>query len=1096
MPTSVVVVHFAKYISRISLRSVSSAVFLLILTSMLGGCGIHVPKKVLSSVTVTPATAQISETGTVQLKATASYSDSSSADVTTTATWASSATGVATVSSSGVVSAVAHGTANVTATFSNQQSAPAVITVTPSLKTITVTPAGANVNVSATQQYTATANYDDLSTADITSTVAWSTLPTAVATITPSGGLLTGVTVGGVTVSAVLSGVTGTTTANIISPTVAIKKQVVDQYNVGLNNLAVTFGTASGAVYTDPHGNFQAAAAPGSQSLTITNNGQPVLSVTVTVNADGSLVQYPGTIQVTVQSGGGNETKTNLVSARAALNVTPTVPYGGQSVTVAFSDPSATSISVQFTGAGCGGLLSGQLTGNSYTQTAQVANAGSCQIVATVQYSNGPQTFQTQFMVRPTTIVLPAFTILGASYVPGDSLPAAVNQSGTLVVTGATGPGELVNGALARIYVQTTNTASTAGIVSLQVAVHGVPGYFIVPAQLSNGQLYFDIALDQDYFTATPALSRIRTVGHRLTRHGRLAPNAAADSGTIDLDIQGVDSQGNISDPDSTSFATLQVGAGTLQISLSWGTPDDLDLHVVEPSGNEIYYGAPSSSDGGVLDLDSNPACSIDNIDTENVTWPNSTPPSGTYIVRTDFYESCSGLLPAYQVTVNNCGNVTQFTGSFSPADADFGSAGSGVTVTSFNFTACNSSEVSGTATYDDLQATPTGLSTTPVSVPIRYATAEVHRSSDDAVLTTGSTDAAGNFDLTFTNTGTPGYYVKIVTTNTQYVIQDVVDQSGNLYSMKSSAYDETVTPIQTGVDIHAAVADVAPAFNVWNIGVDGAASVVRWFRTPPPKLTWTYFPGQNPATCPNVSCFSGASDTIFVLDSATDSDRYDDLVLLHEYGHFVQKHYSADNSPAGTHSLGGQYDPRLGWSEGSATFFGLFTRQTSEYIDTNSTGVGLRYDVTIPLNTSTLKIGTDDNTQTGFLSEVVPTAGMWAMAVTDGNASGVFSGMGSIKGMSASASSARDFVGADFVDFLDGWFCTGNDLHTKMQVQLNIRLAFPYDYLPLPPSTFCTTLFPDLRMGVHPDLSPLEPYRRGTPAPNSTSKKFKRKVK
>jgi len=61
-----------------------------------------------------------------------------------------------------------------------------------------------------------------------------------------------------VTVSAVLSGVTGTTTANIISPTVAIKKQVVDQYNVGLNNLAVTFGLRAERLYR-PHGNFQAA---------------------------------------------------------------------------------------------------------------------------------------------------------------------------------------------------------------------------------------------------------------------------------------------------------------------------------------------------------------------------------------------------------------------------------------------------------------------------------------------------------------------------------------------------------------------------------------------------------------------------------------------------------------------------------------------------------------------------------------------------------------------------------------------------------------------------------------------------------------------
>jgi len=1087
-----------------SFPSALNSIFLAIFVLLIAGCGsggglITVPPKAtVTSVAISPGTVTITETGTTQLKATATKSDGSTTDVTSTATWTSSAAAIATVSSTGLVTGVLHGTANSTASTGGQTSPAAVITISPSLTSIAVTPAGASVKVGATQQYTATGTYDDTSTADLTSTVAWSSSSTSLATITASGGLLTAVAAGSVTVSAVLSGVTGTAGVTIVPATVTIKKQVVDQNNVGLNNLAVTFATASGPVYTDPHGNFQAAAIPGSQMLTITNNSQPVLSTMVTVNTDGSLAQYSGPIQVTVTYGGGNETKTPVIGPRAPLSVTPTVPYGGQSVTVAFSDVNATSISVQFTGAGCGNLLSGQLNGTSYSQTANVANEGSCQIVATVQYAAGPQTFQAQFQVRPTSIALPAFSILGAGYVPGDSLHAAVSQTGTLSVTGVTGPGELINGGLARIYVQTTNTATTAGIVSVQVGIHGTPGYFVVPAQLSNGKLYFDLALDQDYF-ATPATAngRFRTVGQRLARRQSLRPNEDSDTGTLDLDIQTVDSQGNISDPDTTSFPTLQVGSGTLQISLSWGTPDDLDLHVVEPSGNEIYYGARQSPDGGVLDLDSNPACEIDNIDNENVTWPNATPPAGQYIVRTDFYESCSGLSPAYQVTVNNCGNVSQFTGSFTPDQQDFGGAGSGVTVSTFNFTPCNSSEVSGTAMYDDLQATPTGLSTTPVPLPIRYATAEVHRASDDSILTTGSTDAAGNFDLTFTNTGTPGYYVKIVAASTSYVNQEVVDQSANDYFIKSGAYDETVTPMNTGVEIHALVADVAPAFNVWNIGVDGTLSTARWFGSKPTKLTWLYFPGQNPTVCANVSCFSPSNDTIYVLDSATDSDKYDDLVLLHEYGHFVQKYYSADNSPAGTHMLTGQYDPRLGWSEGSATFFALFTRQTSEYIDTSVAapmGVGLRYDVTIPISSTVATLGTDDGTQTGYLSEIIPTAGMWAMGVTDGNPSGVFTGMGSIKGIPATKTSARDFIGADFVDFLDGWFCTGNDLHTKMQVQINMRLMFPYDYVTLSNSTFCATTFPDLApgQGVHPDSTPLRPYVRGTPHPRRTSSKMK----
>ncbi len=126
------------------------------------------------------------------------------------------------------------------------------------------------------------------------------------------------------------------------------------------------------------------------------------------------------------------------------------MPYSGQSVTVAYTDPNATAIDVQYTGAGCGGLLSAQLAGSAYTQSAQVANAGLCQITATVTFATGPQVFQSIFRVQATSIALPAFSNVGADFVPGDSLPAAVSNTGALAVTGVTGPGNLINGAVAR----------------------------------------------------------------------------------------------------------------------------------------------------------------------------------------------------------------------------------------------------------------------------------------------------------------------------------------------------------------------------------------------------------------------------------------------------------------------------------------------------------------------------------------------------------------------------------------------------------------------------------------------------------------------
>src|SRR5207237_4273195 len=42
---------------------------------------------------------------------------------------------------------------------------------------------------------------------------------------------------------------------------------------------------------------------------------------------------------------------------------------------------------------------------------------------------------------------------------------------------------------------------------------------------------------------------------------------------------------------------------GDVQVSVSWDAPSDVDLHVVDPSGEEIFYGNPASASGGQLDV-------------------------------------------------------------------------------------------------------------------------------------------------------------------------------------------------------------------------------------------------------------------------------------------------------------------------------------------------------------------------------------------------------------------------------------------------------------------------------------------------------------
>jgi hypothetical protein len=145
-----------------------------------------------------------------------------------------------------------------------------------------------------------------------------------------------------------------------------------------------------------------------------------------------------------------------------------------------------------------------------------------------------------------------------------------------------------------------------------------------------------------------------------------------------------VGSSGTFGPTEIQNVEVINVGTGEVQVSLSFNRDSDIDLHVVEPSGEEIFYGNTISDTGGMLDLDSNAACFIDGINNENITW--ETAPSGSYTVRVDNWDSCGQEPINYSVTVNREGQQTLvFTGTFTGA-GDNGGLGDGEFVTQFNF--------------------------------------------------------------------------------------------------------------------------------------------------------------------------------------------------------------------------------------------------------------------------------------------------------------------------------------------------------------------------------------------------------------------------
>ena len=1023
----------------------------------------------LASIAVTPATVSLAIAATQQFIATATYMDGTTANISSTVAWSSSAPTTATVSSTGLATAVAAGQSTITATLSGVSGA-ATVSVNPALQSIAVTPATPTIASGGTQQFVATATYSDGTTGNISPSVAWTSSAPTIATISASG-LATGVAVGSTTITASLSGISGTAALTISASGVNVSHQVVDsQSKMGLAGFTVAFTSGGSTITTttDAYGNFTTRLAPGSYTLAISQFTAALLTGTATIAQDGSIAEYPTAIPVTITGDPISSFIPDDTTPTSAFTVSPSSPTSGQTVTVAYSDPSstATSVAVAFTGAGCGSLISAQMNGHTYQQMAAVGDAGSCHAVATVVFPSGTQTFSTDFTVVPVTITLPALSVAGSNFVAGDSLPAAANQTGNITITSVTGPGTLINGATEHFTVQLTGVPTGATAVSLAIQIEGQPGYFLVPAKAdTNGNFGFDLVLDQDYFTSNtnPAFRerrsdiRGRINPSLLTEHGRLGAKALAAPTGLILDIQGFDSQGNITPPLSNTFMTQQVGAGTLQVSLSWDQLVDVDLHVVEPDGEEIYYGNSTASDGGTLDLDSNAGCSIDGVNNENVTWPAPAKPgNGTYIVRVDYYANCNDNPVNYQVTVNNCSQVSQFKGSFVSADADFGAAGAGVTITSFPFTSCSGATVQGRATYDDYQPSLAGLATTPVPLPIRDATVEVRHASDDSVLQTGSTDDDGMFNITFTNTGTPGYYLAFLTQSPAadaVVNQKVLDLSSKPYQFASPQYDETTTPSNTGLALNVTKADGSGAFNIYNQGVSAFRYSSTYVSAPLPALTWVWAAGANTAACPGGSCYLRSVDQIQVLGDASNPSEFYNSVELHEFGHFFQAHNGSYTPLGAMHGFGRRANPDTAWAEGWATFFGQSVMGSPTYIDVTATRACICANLDLPL-AGNLPLGTAKpdgtaGTQTDFLSEAVPGSAMWNLKSQYGPAA-VFSTGSSMSTLASDAATTRDFMGWDFVDFLDSWSCAGKPQGTAatgFKSIVTTSLNFPYDY-------------------------------------------------
>ncbi len=270
---------------------------------------------------------------------------------------------------------------------------------------------------------------------------------------------------------------------------------------------------------------------------------------------------------------------------------------------------------------------------------------------------------------------------------------------------------------------------------------------------------------------------------------------------------------------------------------------------------------------------------------------------------------------------------------------------------------------VQGIFRYQDREQDETGFTGVNPLLPIRFADVEVYDVNTQQVLASGHTDFNGYFSIMVNDAVIRDIAIRAITTSndhpglTNHSVTLTPGDGGAPYTISTPTYfNHPLTDIDfTGTPVNAMAGGAGNAFHLF----DCQENVERYAENltsaqPRHNLTIYWRAGAS---------YGKEYDTnghIYLMGSSADDDSYDDTVVYHEMGHYLAGCYSKDAGYYGAHSLNGNYDIRLSYTEGLGSYFMGAVRdylgvvQPLIYIETNGVslnwyGYSISYDTDTP---------------------------------------------------------------------------------------------------------------------------------------------------
>jgi hypothetical protein len=365
------------------------------------------------------------------------------------------------------------------------------------------------------------------------------------------------------------------------------------------------------------------------------------------------------------------------------------------------------------------------------------------------------------------------------------------------------------------------------------------------------------------------------------------------------------------------------------------------------------------------------------------------------------------------------------------------------------------------------------GFRPMPALTPVRRALVRLLAASDNRELERSFTKDDGSFTLDLADVTVPAFVTVATSGDPErypLIVRDCprskdrtfpcTDKLGNVYVFQTSSFTGSMALGQMTIT---EASGLAGAFNIFDLmlkGQDFARDNLNNGAFPStPELLVEWKKGSETTT----SLWSESLGMIIIQGNGTggDTDEFDDPVLMHEFGHFLQSKFSKNDSPGGPHN-GSPTDPLLAFGEGYGTYIGCRISGSSIYFDTDASGTTVK-DINNIDTTKFFASLTDKNGIKQLMSEYVVAEILWRIDVGTG---GDTRGTGAISGQSSAPvfdvlskyfkdnsgyNNTHGVKGRDLVKFLDGWFCRDFNANasastTVLQGVVTTDHNFPYD--------------------------------------------------